>query len=203
MRKYIFDLVNMKRIILYSLVSLILLTILLFRFDFFYVNRSEFNSYRLTKTESILFENSVSRFWEKAEKEKFDELKYELSESEEKDRRYGDLVNDLKENRNKFGKIKSWEFFRAASPRITSEWAKNPDEKIYHIEYLTKAENGEFCAWFVFYVEPDGEIKLYGLSLDSPVEWRIEERDRQKLIVKKHPNEIIIPYADRFIEIRY
>jgi len=162
--------VNMKRTILYSLVSLILLTVLLFRLDFFYINRSEFNSYRLTKNESILFENAVSKFWAKVEKGEFDEIKDELSEGEEKDWRHTRLINDIKENRNKFGKITSWEFFRSASPRITSEWAKNPDEKIYQIEYLTQAENGEFCAWFTFYIEPNGEIKIFGLSLDSPVE---------------------------------
>ncbi len=193
----------MKKTILYSLVSLILLITLLFRLDFFYVNVSPFNYYRLSKNESILFEDAISKFWEKVEKEKFDEIKDELSEGEEKDRRYSEIINDLKENRNKFGKITSWEFFRSASPRITSKWAKNPDEKIYQIEYLTKAENGEFCAWFIFYIEANGAIKLFGLSLDSPVEWRIEERNIQKVVVEKHPNEIIIPYADRYIEIRY
>ena len=193
----------MKKTILYLSITLILLTILLFRLDIIYVNISPFNSYRLSKPETILFENAVSNFWEKVEQEKFDEIKDELSEGEEKDRRYTEIISDLKENRNNFGKITSWKFFRSASPRITSEWAKNPDEKIYQIEYLTKAKNGEFCAWFIFYVEPSGEIKLFGLSLDSPVEWRIEERDKQKLIVEKRPNEIIIPYADRYIEIRY
>ena len=196
----------MKRTILYLSVSVILLTILLFRLDFFYVNISPFNSYRLTKNESIFFEEAVSKFWEKVENEKFDDLANELYEDEAS--KYRDTLvkqdfEKIKENRSRLGKVISWEFFRAASPHITSEWAENPDEKIYHIEYLTKAENGEFCAWFVWKVKASGEIKLHNLSVDSPVEWRIEERYIHKLVVEKHPNEIIIPYADRYIEFRY
>ncbi|MBA2619714.1 MAG: hypothetical protein H0U87_00790 [Acidobacteria bacterium] len=197
---------NVKRTILYSSVSLILLTILLFRLDLFYVNISPFNSYRLTKSESILFEDAVSKFWEKVENEKFDGLANELYEDEESKYRDAYIKQDfekIKENRSRLGKIISWEFFRSASPRITSEWSKNPDEKIYQIEYLTKAENGEFCAWFTWKVKANGEIKLHNLNIDSPVEWRVEERDKQKSVVEKHPNEIIIPYADRYIEIRY
>lgn len=196
----------MKKVILYSPVSLVLLIALLFRLGVFYVNISEYNSYKLTESESILFENAVSRFWEKVENERFDELENELYEGQSD--KYRDIyikreIQSLRENRNRFGKIKSWEFFRSASPRITSEWAKNLDEKIYQIEYLTKAENEEFCAWFVFHVKPDGEIRIYNLTTDSPVEWRIEERDKQRLIVEKYPNEIIIPYSDRYIEFRY
>ena len=166
----------MKKAILYLSVSLILLIILLFRVGFFYVNISEYNSYKLTENETILFEDAVSKFWKKVEDERFNELESELYEGQPS--KYRDVyikqdIQSLKEHRNKFGKIKSWEFFRSASPRITSEWAKNPDEKIYQIEYLTEAENGEFCAWFVFYVKPNGEIKLYNLIIDSPVEWRI------------------------------
>lgn len=193
----------MKRKILYLAVSLILLTILLFRLEIFYVSVSPFNSYRLTKNETILFEDTVSKFWGKVENGKFDEIRNELAEDADDEYRNNLYINEFRENRKQFGKVISWEFFRAASPRITSTWSENPAEKNYHVEYLTKAENGEFCAWFVWKVKQNGEIKLLNLTLDSPVEWRIEEQNKQKLIVEKHPNEIIIPYADRYIEFRY
>ncbi|MCY7348894.1 MAG: hypothetical protein LH614_22110 [Pyrinomonadaceae bacterium] len=193
----------MKKAILYSLVALVLITILLLRLDVVYVNISPHNYYRLNKNESILFEDAVSKFWGKVEKEKFDEIKSELSEDETNDYRNNLILNDLKENRSQFGKIISWEFFRSASPQITSESVRNPDEKHYHIEYLTKAENGEFCTSFIWKLKPDNEVKLFFVGNDSPVEWRIEERNKQRLVIEKHPNEIIIPYADRYIEIRY
>jgi hypothetical protein len=193
----------MKRKILYLAVSLILLTILLFRLEIFYISVSPFNSYRLTTNETILFEGTVSKFWEKVENGKFDEIKNELAEDANDEYRNNLYINEFRENRTQFGKVISWKFFRAASPRITSTWSENPAEEIYHVEYLTKAENGEFCAWFVWKVKQNGEIKLLNLTLDSPVEWRIEEQNKQKLIVEKHPNEIIIPYADRYIEFRY
>ncbi len=193
----------MKKAILYSLVALVLITILLFRLDVVYVNISPHNYYRLNKNESILFEDAVSKFWGKVEKEKFDEIKSELSEDDTNDYRNNLIVNDLKENRSQFGKIISWEFFRSASPQITSESVRNLDEKYYHIEYLTKAENGEFSTSFIWKMKPDDEVKLFFVGTDSPVEWRIEERNKQRLVIEKHPSEIIIPYADRYIEIRY
>jgi hypothetical protein len=193
----------MKRKILFSFLGTSLFLLLLFKSGFIYVQISPYNSYRLTENESIKFENFISRFWEMVEKDDFDGINSELSDGEKKDWRFADTIQTTKKNAEQFGKIKSWRFFRSASPRITSEWAKNPDEKIYQIEYLTTAENGEFCAWFTFYITANNEIKLFGLSLDSPVEWRIEESDKQKLVEKKYPNEFIIPYGEQYIEFRY
>jgi len=192
----------MKKAILYSLVALVLITILLFRLGFFYVNISPHNTYKLNESEFKLIENSTSLFKDRVENEKFDEIRKEFAETEGDEFRQNWIINDLKNDRAEFGKSLSWEIFRVAQPQPDREL----NGKIYHVDILTKTEKQEVYESFIWLIKENKEIKLiFAGDMDTTpaLEWRVEERDKQKLIVEKYPNEIIIPYADRYIEFRY
>ncbi len=192
----------MKGAVLYSLVSLILLTILLFRFGFFYINISPHNSYRLNENESRLIEKATSQFKERIENGKFDEIQNEFVKDERDVFRQNYVINDLKKDRAEFGKSLYWEFLCAALPQPDKEL----NGKRYNVEYITKTEKGEVWEHFIWLIKANNEIKLiFGGDMDTTraLQVRLEERDKRKLIVEKYSNEIIIPYADRFIEIRY
>ncbi len=192
----------MKRAILYSLVSLILVTILLFRLSFFYINISPDNSYRLNENESRLIENAISQFKERIENGKFDEIQNEFAKTEGDTFRQNWIINDLKNDRAVFGKSLSWEVFRVAQPQLDKEL----NGRLYFVDYLTKTEKAEVYEPFIWLIKENNEIKLiFGGDMDitPALEWRLKERDKQKRIVEHYPNEIIIPYADRYIEIRY
>ena len=192
----------MKKAILYSLVALVLITILLFRLGFFYVNISPHNTYKLNESEFELIENSTSLFKDRVENEKFDEIRKEFAETEGDEFRQNWIINDLKNDRAEFGKSLSWEIFRVAQPQPDREL----NGKIYHVDILTKTEKQEVYESFIWLIKENKEIKLiFAGDMDTTpaLEWRVEERDKQKLIVEKYPNEIIIPYADRYIEFRY
>jgi hypothetical protein len=192
----------MKRAFLYSIVSLVLITILLFRLGFFYVNISPHNSYRLNETEKTLIDNATSQLKERIENGKFDEIQNEFIYDEQDIFRQNYIINDFKKDRAEFGKSLSWEFFDATLPQPDNEL----NGKRYNVEYITKTEKGEVWEHFIWLIKADNEIKLiFGGDMDTTraLQVRLEERDRQKSIVEKYPNEIIIPYADRFIEFRY
>ncbi len=192
----------MKRAFLYSIVSLVLITILLFRLGFFYVNISPHNSYRLNETEKTLIDNATSQLKERIENGKFDEIQNEFIYDEQDIFRQNYIINDFKKDRAEFGKSLSWEFFDATLPQPDKEL----NGKRYNVEYITKTKKGEVWEHFIWLIKADNEIKLiFGGDMDTTraLQVRLEERDRQKSIVEKYPNEIIIQYADRFIEFRY
>lgn len=192
----------MKKAILYSLVALVLTIILLFRLGFLYISVSSHNTYKLNKNEFKLIVNSTSQFKDRVENERFDEIRKEFAKTEEDEFRQDWIIKDLKNDRAEFGKSLSWEIFQVAQPQ--------PDEelkgKIYHVDILTKTEKQEVYEHFIWLIKENKEIKLiFGGDMDTTpaLEWRAEERNKQKLIAEKYPNEIIIPYADRYIEFRY
>ncbi len=192
----------MKRIILYSSISIILLTLLLFKLGFFYINISRHNSYRLNETEKTLIDNATSQLKKRIENGKFDEIQKEFIYDEQDIFRQNYIINDFKKDRAEFGKSLSWEFSDAALPQPDKEL----NGKRYNVEYITKTEKGEVWEHFIWLIKANNEIKLiFGGDMDTTraLQVRLEERDKQKLVVEKYPNEIIIPYADRFIEIRY
>lgn len=191
----------MKRAFLYSLISLVLITILLFRLGFFYINISPHNSYHLSETEKSLITNAISQFRERVESGKFEEIAKDLSKGRQDSYWENIILKDIQNDRAEYGKPLSWEFFRSAQPQSDKE----KGETVYHLDYLTKYETEEVFESFIWLVKENNEINLIhtGIHLPQATEWRIEERDKQKLIVEKYSNEIIIPYADRYIEFRY
>jgi hypothetical protein len=192
----------MKKSISYSLVSLVLIVTLLFRLGFFYVNVSAHNSYRLNENESKLIENATLQLKRKIESGKFDELRNDFIKDEKDAFRQNYVIDDFKKDRAEFGKSLSWEIFRVAQPQPDRELGG----KCYHVEILTNTESGEVWEHFIWLIKENNEIKLiFGGDMDNTLalNWRIEERNKQKLIAEKHPNEIIIPFADRYIEFRY
>jgi hypothetical protein len=191
----------MKRKILYSSVFFILLTVLLFRLGFFYVSISAHNSHHLNKTEKSLIDNAISQFRERVENGKFEEIAKDLSKGRQDSYWENIILKDIQNDRAEYGKPLSWEFFRSAQPQLDKE----KGETVYHLDYLTKYETEEVFESFIWSVKENNEINLINTDIHLPqaTEWRIEERDKQKLIVEKYSNEIIIPYADRYIEFRY
>ena len=192
----------MKKAILYSVVSLILGIILLFRLGFFYVNLSPHNTYKLNENGSELIESATALFKDRVESGKFAEIQKEFAKTDGDEFRQNWIINDLKNDRAEFGKSLSWEIFRVAQPQPDGELGG----KHYHVEILTNTESGEVWEHFIWLINENNEIKLiFGGDMDTmpALNWRIEERNKQKLIIEKYPNEIIIPYANRYIEIRY
>jgi len=191
----------MKRSILYSVISVILITILLFRFGFFYINISPHNTYRLNESESRMIENAILKFREKLENGEFDEIGKDLARGRQNVNAENFILKDIQNNRSKYGKPLSWEIFQVVQPQFDKEKV----ETVYQVDCLTKFEKEERHESFGWRVKENNEINLIFTDVESSqsTRWRIEERDRQKVIVEKYPNEIIIPYAHRYIEIRY
>ncbi len=191
----------MKGKILYSSVFLILVTILLFRLGFFYVNISPHNSYHLNETEKSLIDNAILQFRERVEKGKFDEIAKDLSKGRQDAYWENIALKDIQSDYVEYGKPLSWEIFQVAQPQLDKNWGG----KVYSIDCLTKYEREELFESFGWLIKENNEINLIHTDIHYPqsTQWRIEERDKQKLIAKKYSNEIIIPYADRYIEIRY
>lgn len=191
----------MKRTIIYLTVSLTLLIVLLFRFELLYVNVSPHNSYHLTGAEKTLIVNAVSRFRERVDAGKFSEIEEDLSKGRQEVYWENIISKDIQNNLVEHGKPLSWEIFQVAQPQID----KVKGETHYHVSCLTKFANEELYESFIWLVK-NNEIHLVHTEVNNIPQatiWRIEERNRQKVIVEKYPREIIIPYADRYIEIRY
>jgi hypothetical protein len=191
----------MKRAVLYSLVSLVLITILFFRLGFFYVEISPHNSYHLNEMEKGLIENAILEFREKVENGEFDEIGKELTRGRRDVIAENSILKDIQNNYSEYGKPISWEIFRVVQPQLD----KNKGETVYIIDCLTKFEREERHESFGWQVKENSEINLIFTDVESlqSTQWRIEERDKKKVIIKKYPNEFIIPYADRYIEFRY
>jgi hypothetical protein len=191
----------MKRTIIYLTVSITLLIVLLFRFELLYINVSRHNSYHLTDAEKTLIVNAISKFRERVDAGKFSEIEENLSKGR-KDIYWEKIITkDIQNNLVEYGKPLSWEIFEVAQPQVD----KVKGETHYHVSCLTKFEKEEIHESFIWSVKDNKEINLFfnGLGYPQSTNWRIEERNKQKVIVEKYPREIIIPYADRYIEIRY
>jgi hypothetical protein len=191
----------MKRAVLYSLISLVLLMILFFRFGFFYVNVSPHNTYWLNETEKQLIDKATLKFRERIENEKFDEILEDLTKGRQDAGGENTIIKEIQEEQSKLGKSNFWEIIRVAQPQLDNE----SGEKIYHVDCLSKYEN-EIYESFIWRIKNNNEINLIYSTTDhlsEATKWIIEERNNQKLITEQYPNEIIIPYADRYIEFRY
>ncbi len=143
----------------------------------------------------------MAKVLERVEKEKFNEIAEDLSKGRQNTYWENIILRDIQNNHAEYGKPLSWEIFRVAQPQID----KVKGEMVYHIDCLTKFEKGEIYESFVWLVKDNNEINLIAndLKLHGGTQWRIEERDKQKVIIENYPNEIIIPYTDRYIEFRY
>ena len=191
----------MKKAILYSFVIAVGAIALLYGLGFFYVSVAPHNSYRLTELESNLIENAVRRFRDRVEHKRFDEIAEDLSKGRRDEYWERIILNNIRNNFEEFGIPSSWEFFRCAQPQFDSELK----DTVYHLDYLTKYDTREVLESLIFVKTSNNEVNLINADIGLPeaAEWRIEERDKNKDIVRKYPNEIIIPYADRYIEFRY
>ncbi len=151
-------------------------------------------------------ESAMSKFRERVETGKFEEIQKEIAEND-RDMTWQNMqIERIKDSHFKFGNPTSWDFFRSTSPRITSDIGKYPNEKTFLVEYLTKTEKKEFLEHFGWILRGNGEIRLSSYSSEDYVDvmkWRLEEREKQNFVINQYPNEIIIPINDRFIEIRY
>jgi hypothetical protein len=173
---------------------------LLFRLGIFYVNISPHNTYRLTEKEQTLITDAILQFRNKVENEKFDEIAKDLSKGRQNTYWEKIILKDIQENKAEYGNPLAWEIFRVSQPQKDDV----KGEIVYHVDCLTKFANEEIYENFIWLVK-DNEIHLVQTDVHYPqsTKWRIDERNRQKDVIEKHPEEIIIPYADRFIEIRY
>ena len=192
---------KMKKIFTFSTVAVIWLVVLLYSFGFFYVNVSQHNTYKLDETELGLIENAISRFRERVDNQNFDEIRDDLSKGRRDEYWEKIIFEDIRNDRAEFGRPRQWEFFRCARPQVDSKL----NETVYHLDYLTTFDSGEMYESFIFVRNVNNEVNLINTDLHLPqaTEWRIEERDKHKAVVEEYPNEIIIPYADRYIEFRY
>src|SRR5215204_6722892 len=137
----------MKKRILYLTVSIVLATLLLFRLGVFYIDVSAHNTYHLNERERVLITGAISRFRERVEREKFDEIAEGLSQ-DRKD--WEDVIlKDIRENKAEFGNSSAWEIFRVAQPRVDA--AKG--ETVYYVDCLTKFANEEIYESFIWLVK--------------------------------------------------
>ncbi len=191
----------MKKPVLFSIGIATLALIALYNLDFFYVSVAAHNSYRLNKTEANLIASAIERFRDRLENQKFDELREDLSKGRRDEYWEKIIFKEIFKDFSEYGKARSWEFVSCAQPQFDEDL----NETVYHLDYLTKFDNGEGYESFIFVKKSDNDVNLINaeIGLAEVTERLIEERDKQKAIVERYPSEIIIPYADRYIEIRY
>jgi hypothetical protein len=191
----------MRKGTIYSLVIATVAVLLLYGFGFFLISVAPHNSYRLNELESKLIENAILQFRERVENNRFDEIREDLSKGRLDEYWERIRLNDIRNNFREYGKPRSWQFFRCAQPQFDNEL----DETVYHLDYLTKFDTGEVYESFIFVKRSNNEINLIHSDIHLPeaAEWRISERDEHDRIIRKYPNEIIIPYAYRYIAFRY
>lgn len=191
----------MKRPILLSIVALVLAVILSYVFGFFYISVSPHNTYRLKEKELRLLNVALINYRERIESNRFDEVRDDLSRGRRDAYSEKIILSHIHENLTEFGMPSSWELFRSAQPQRNLD----TNETVYHLDYLTTFTNGEVYESFIWLVTAEDEVHLVNTDLHLPdaTEWRIEARDKQRAIISTYANEITIPYADRYIEIRY
>ncbi|MEP7148250.1 MAG: hypothetical protein ABI857_05145 [Acidobacteriota bacterium] len=191
----------MKKTVLYLVAITILATVMAYGVGFFFVSVAPHNSYRLNETEVILINAAIERFRERLENNKLDEIREDLSQGRRDEYWEKIIVEDLRKDQLEFGVARSWELFRCAQPQFDREL----NETIYHLDYLTRFDSGEASESFILVKKADNQINLINrdINLAEVAEWQIDERNIHDTLVGKYPNEIIIPYADRYIEFRY
>lgn len=190
----------MKRKILYSVVTLFVLFFLLLKSGLFYIGVSPYAHYRLNENESKLFDDAISRFREKVEGERFDEIKNELADGL---RSKDEIVAEIKKSRRKFGKPVFTEFFRAMPPEPASKYYKNLNGTFYTVRCFTNSDDGDFFPeQFDWIVKDNSEVQLLNYSASHIRDWELQARETERRL-REFSNEIRIPFGSRFIEIRY
>ena len=200
----------MKRTILYSfaalflvVVGLFLVVVVLLKSGLFYLGISPYFHYRLNENELKLIDDAILKFRERVENGRFDEIQKELAENQRDESYQKETIAIIKNNREKYGKPLSKEFFRATPPESASKYYKNTEGAFYETWYFTNAENGEFHETFDWTIKDKNEVKLLGYEVSKLQDWEIKTREKEKYLNANYPNEIRIPFGARFIEIRY
>ena len=191
----------MKRIIFVLIVAIGLTGVLSYLLGLFCVRMSPNNTYRLTGQEAHSLEGALLNFRERIESRRFDEIREDLSRGRKDEYWERIILNHIRQNLIEYGEPRSWELFRSAQPQKDTE----SNETIYHLDYLTVFDSGEVYESFIWSVDANGEVHLVNTDIHLPeaTRWRIEEREKQRSLINRYPNELVIPFADRCIEIRY
>jgi len=167
------------------------------------VGISPYAHYKLNQKESQLIEASIARFREKIENAQFDQIKNELIQNGRDEWLQNYTMQKVENIREEFGKPQSIEFFRALPPKPVNKYFENLSGTLYMVSYFTKAEKGEFSEHFDWIINENDEVTLLTYSGNKMQDWEIKNRERESFINANYPNEIRIPFGERFIEIRY
>ena len=192
----------MKRFVISILSALFLLVILggiAYYLELVHFEVSPHNTYRLTAYEQAIIDRAVQKFRVRVSEGRFDEIGLDLSKGRRDAYWENIILTDIKADVVEFGHPISGELFRCAQPQV------DRDETIYHLDYLTSFAGGERYESVILSKNSNDEINLVNadVGLVEMTEWRIAERDRHRELSRKFPREIIIPFADRYLEVRY
>lgn len=190
----------MKKVILYLAVGLLLLSAFLLISGLVSAGISPYYHYKLNEAEKRILDSALLKLRERVENGKFEEIQNELADGRVSK---NEIVEEIKEIREQFGKPISSEFFRSSLPEPVSKYYKNLDGTFYTIFYFTKTERGEYFEDINWVVGENNEAKILNYSGSEIIEWQIKNRDREGFINANYSNRIKIPFGERFIEIRY
>lgn len=180
----------------FCLVSLLTLM----SFEVINIGISPHYSYRLTEAEAKTLDAAHKELHNRMAKGEYDLIAEDLVEArvskEENLRR-------IKEAFGNFGAPKEFEFFRAADPEPASKHYPEHDGTNYITYYFAKGESSEFSESIDWIVDNSGRAKIRNYSGNEILESQKIHRERERRLARVLPNEIRIPFFDRFIEVRY
>lgn len=190
----------MRKNLLYAFAGLALVFVFLLNSGLVSIGVSPYYHYKLSETESPVFENALLKFREKVENGNFEEIQAELADGR---RSKSEILAEIKKTRERFGKPVASEFFRSSEPASVSKYYENPDGSFYNIFYFTKTEKGEFFEDISWVVRPNDEVRMLNYYGNEIIEWQTKSRETERYIAENYANKIRIPFGARFIEIRY
>ncbi len=173
--------------------------VVLYYFGYVYVELSPHNTHRLTVSERAHIDKAVEQFQRRVINADFEAISQDLSKGRRDPYWEKIILEDIKDDALEFGQPLSWEMFRCAQPQI------HGGETIYHLDYLTTFDTAELYQSVILSRDSDDQFNLVSTDVGLVVasEWRIVERNRHRELTKRYPRELIVPFADRYLEVRY
>lgn len=174
---------------------------LLYYFEYFHVELAPHNSYRLSSHEEEVISHAVQTYRDRVKEGSFDQIAEDLSNGRRDSYWEKIILEDIRKDSTEFGLPISWELFSCAQPQYDAK----EKETVYHLDYLTRFAQQELYESIILVKKENNNVHMINadFGLLEAAEWRINERNRHRALRERYPRGLTIPYADRFLEIRF
>jgi hypothetical protein len=157
-----------------------------------YVGFAPIASYKLNEAEKKVINEALTLFREKVENEEFDLLAKEFALVDKRDLEDSFSLQKVKSLKKEYKKPLETEVFRVMKPYQASQYWQNIQGSVYNVTNLTKTENGEISETFSWNITENEPVKLLSYHFFEIKKWEILNRERDKYLEEKYPNQILI-----------